>query len=854
MKLTVEQFVTLVRALPLSANQAAAAEAAFVASAPNELPKELIRREALTEFQVRYILAGRGADLTVGRYLLLSELGAGGMGTVFKARDTAMDRMVALKLIRDERLMNPAALARFQQEVRAAARLAHPNIVRAYDAGTANGKHFLVTELVIGHDLGHELARRGALPPGEACEFARQAAVGLQHAHEQGLTHRDIKPSNLLFSTAERLVKVADFGLARMGDAGSGGLTTDDTVIGTPDYIAPEQAISATAADIRSDLYSLGCTLYHFLTGHVPFPRDTAYAKLRAHEREEPPPLDDACHGLNPALVAVVQKLMAKHPTERFQTPLEVVDALIQFCPKPSSSTGAYRLASAASRSAPPPLPASASGPVVLPTPVPTAEPIPEAYTVPEPQPAPKSNKALALAGIAGGALALVVLVVVLTRGSVAIVPNPQPNQNNINVTVPVSVTVNLDDWAKAREPGVTIALGDRVLKRTDFAEPLSLPPGRYTLVAKKGGKELEARAFDVKEGDGGKAVVARVAAVPDPAGEPGVLRQWGAKGEVIDIRPSPDGKWFVTAECIGNPREHVGAETFKERLSETSTRRYDWNSTAVLNTWGGNLGYRVALFPQHDLAADCVRNMTHPLVAHKYALRTLDLRSGASTYTRPNDETLISQRVHQLRASADGKRLLWVWGKWSEAGLFAGAPVGEVIVLGITVTPERLLDWEEKNRFQGNVACFDPSGNRALGAKGKALQLWDERTGKPLRDYAGAKADVLTVEMAEDGSRVAAGDQNGTVFAWKTDASDPTAVCIGHKGKVNAVGVTNDGARVVSAGEDGTVRVWDASSGKELHQYKHDGPVYALAMSPGGKRVLTGGADKTIRLWQLPP
>lgn len=472
MKLTVEQFVTVVRALPLSASQVAAAEAAIAANAPNELPKELIRREVLTEYQARLILAGRGAELVVGRYVLLSELGAGGMGTVFKARDTAMDRVVALKLIRDERLANTAALVRFQQEVQAAARLAHPNIVRAYDAGTADGRQFLVTELVTGFDLGHELARRGALPSGEACEYARQAAVGLQHAHEQGLTHRDIKPSNLLFSTAERLVKIADFGLARVGDPGPNGLTADGSVMGTPDYIAPEQAISATSADIRSDLYSLGCTLYHFLTGHVPFPADSAYAKLLAHAREEPEPLDDACPGLNPALVAVVQKLMAKNPADRFQTPLEAAEALIPFCPKPRTGT-----TSVVSRpaTAPPAIPvpvapsqASASNPVVLPTPSttnnsgrktlpPPLPVIPEAFPVPEqyPQPAPKRTNALALAGIGGVVLALVVLIVVLTRGNT----NTNTNQNNVNVTVPVSV--NLDDWAKAREPGVILVLGE---------------------------------------------------------------------------------------------------------------------------------------------------------------------------------------------------------------------------------------------------------------------------------------------------------------------------------------------------------------------------------------------------------
>jgi serine/threonine protein kinase len=377
--MTDNEFATVVRGLPLTTGQAATAGEVFAAPGTKELPDELIRRAVLTEYQARQILAGNAVELTVARYVILDELGRGGMGAVFRARDTAMDRLVALKLIRADRLANEAAVLRFQQEVRAAARLAHPNIVRAYDAGTDRGRHFLVTELVTGSDLGRELSRRGAFPAGEACECARQAAVGLQHAFEQGLTHRDVKPSNLLFSATERLVKIADFGLARLADAGSGGLTAAGAVFGTPDYIAPEQASSAAQADIRSDLYSLGCTLYHFLTGRVPFPTDSAAAKLVAHATTEPEPLEDSSPGLSPALVAVVRKLMAKNPADRYQTPHEAADALLPFCPKSKlTTTAALTPASADPTGATPPTHASASTlgstPPVSPVPDPAAE------------------------------------------------------------------------------------------------------------------------------------------------------------------------------------------------------------------------------------------------------------------------------------------------------------------------------------------------------------------------------------------------------------------------------------------------------------------------------------------------
>jgi serine/threonine protein kinase len=211
------------------------------------------------------------------RYRAIRLLGEGGMGAVYLAEHRRMKRVVALKVINPKFLSHPGALARFQQEVRAAAQLDHPNIVAAHDADQADGLHFLVMEYVEGQNLADYLAEKGPLPVAEACDAARQAALGLQHAHERGTVHRDVKPHNLMRAPSGR-VKVLDFGLARLA-AGPGDAAEDDeaptaphltgagAVVGTADYIAPEQARDAHGADGRADVYGLGCTLYHLLAG-----------------------------------------------------------------------------------------------------------------------------------------------------------------------------------------------------------------------------------------------------------------------------------------------------------------------------------------------------------------------------------------------------------------------------------------------------------------------------------------------------------------------------------------------------------------------------------------------------------
>ncbi len=295
-----------------------------------------------TEPPGRETVAGLPADLLRHeRYRVVRLLGEGGMGSVYEAEHRVMQRPVALKVIRHAYTDRPGAVERFQREVRAAARLTHPNIVTAYDAEHVGATHFLVMEYVEGITLARLVQERGPLPVAEACAYVRQAALGLQHAHERGMVHRDIKPGNLILvaspaASAPGVVKVLDFGLAVLTAERGGGLTDTNVVMGTPDYMAPEQAEDARRADIRADVYSLGCTLYHLLTGQTPYAATTALLKLLAHREQPVPSVRRARPEVPAALAGVLERMLAKKPADRYQTPGEVAAALEPFTQPPA--------------------------------------------------------------------------------------------------------------------------------------------------------------------------------------------------------------------------------------------------------------------------------------------------------------------------------------------------------------------------------------------------------------------------------------------------------------------------------------------------------------------------------------
>jgi formylglycine-generating enzyme required for sulfatase activity/tRNA A-37 threonylcarbamoyl transferase component Bud32 len=296
---------------------------------PRALAQKLIEKGWLTPYQVNQLLQGRGPRLVLGSYVLLERLGEGGMGEVFKAKNWKLGKVVAIKLIRRERLANETAVRRFHREAKAAAALSHANVVHAYDADQVGDTHIFVMEYVDGIDLNKLVKDQGTLSVDRACDCIRQAALGLQHAHERGLVHRDIKPHNLVLSR-NGVVKILDMGLARIADDDSSTLTKEGSVMGTLDYLAPEQARDAHSADIRADLYSLGCTFHYLLTGQVLFPGGTASEKWWKHAFEEPTSIEKLRADVPPGVAAVIRKLLAKKPEERFQAPAELAALLAQ--------------------------------------------------------------------------------------------------------------------------------------------------------------------------------------------------------------------------------------------------------------------------------------------------------------------------------------------------------------------------------------------------------------------------------------------------------------------------------------------------------------------------------------------
>jgi formylglycine-generating enzyme required for sulfatase activity len=279
--------------------------------------------------------AAGGADASrpLGKFLLLQPIGAGGCGTVWRALDTELDRVVALKIPDAGVMKSPMLRARFRREARAAARLSHPNVVTLFGVDQVGDTPLLVMEYVEGIDLGRLVAQSGPLPVRQACDFVRQAALGLQHAHERGLVHRDVKPANLLLTERGAVVKVLDLGLAllpRRPEDSDSSLTEPGCVMGTADFMAPEQSRDSHNADARADIYSLGCTLYYLLTAEVPFPGGTFTEKMLRHHTDEPVPVEQLQPIVPAHLAAVARKMMARRPEDRHQTAADLVTALTE--------------------------------------------------------------------------------------------------------------------------------------------------------------------------------------------------------------------------------------------------------------------------------------------------------------------------------------------------------------------------------------------------------------------------------------------------------------------------------------------------------------------------------------------
>jgi serine/threonine protein kinase len=343
------QLQEALRAMPLADRQDAEAVADYLVGAAK-----------LSRFQADKLLKGMAVGLVLGPFHVQAPIGKGGMGTVYLARDSRSQQMVALKVLPPKRAREERLLTRFRREMDMCRRVAHPHLAWTYDVGVCQGVHYIALEYIPGHSLYQLVTEQGPLPVPRAARLFAEVASALDHAHSQGLVHRDLKPSNIMITPHDH-AKVLDLGLALVeGEAPAdrevvGG---EGYVVGTMDYLAPEQAENAARVDARSDVYALGCTLYFALTGQPPFPGGTPLEKIQRHRTEEPTPVPQRNPNVPPAFIGLLRKMMAKNPEHRLASAAEVREKLLSWAsqdgvqPLDQQGDREYRAAVAALESA----------------------------------------------------------------------------------------------------------------------------------------------------------------------------------------------------------------------------------------------------------------------------------------------------------------------------------------------------------------------------------------------------------------------------------------------------------------------------------------------------------------------
>jgi WD40 repeat protein/serine/threonine protein kinase len=786
---------------------------------PRALGRLLLQRGLLTRFQINLVAQGRGKDLLVGPYVVLDRLGEGGMGQVYKAQHRHMHRVVALKLIRRERLRSPEAVKRFYQEVQAAAQLHHANIVLAYDANQVGNTHYLAMEYVEGQDLAQLVRDNGPLPVAQACDYIRQAAVGLQHAFERGMVHRDVKPHNLLVTAVPGgkapaagpgswgLVKVLDMGLARLqGPAGQDlALTATGTVIGTPDYLAPEQALDSRAADIRSDLYSLGCTFYFLLTAVAPFQAESLTQLLLKHQMEEPVPVEQRRPDVPEEVQEIIRALIAKRPEDRFQTPAELAAALEPYCtgggtaaPRPPASRRAAPAddnawASLLDEDRPPPRAAARE-----------ATGIGEG-TVTRRRPAnreeARTNKALLVAVIGAGVLVPLLAAAALGAFLLHRYARPQPTP-----TSPV---------AEVPPPAETSS---------------SVPP-----------------APPVVE-------TGRAPQPPAPGPPPPHLTGSNVPVSVEEARRLPvhdPVSAQVTFGAIGN-RALITANQW--------AYLFDVNTGQQLQRIGPHPGS----FSAGRIAPDGRRAFLSCLDKIVYQW---DLETGALTPRFTGHRAW----VNCIAVSPDGRRVL----SGSGSPRFEdGKPVqrdGKQVYDDCGVRVWDADTGKEVCRFTGHtgpvyeVEVF-PDGRRAVSRGLDGLILWDTESGREigrLGNATRARAGVRNLVLFPDGRQALLALANGDVVIWDVDGDREAFRLTEGIRHSSALALSADGRRAVTTSDhlesrngqaewsDCVIHLWELPGGRELRRFEgHTAMISSVALSPDGSRLVSAGWDRTVRVW----
>jgi serine/threonine protein kinase/WD40 repeat protein len=853
---------------------------------PRDLARHLLERGWLTPLHVNALFQGRGKELVLGPYVLLERVGEGGMGQVFKARNQKLGKIVALKVIRKEWLSLPDAIRRFQREMHAASQLAHPNIVHAFDADRIGDTHLIAMEFVQGVDLTRLLKDKGPLPVPAACDFIRQAALGLQHAHERGLVHRDIKPSNLLLTrTGQKrqgpwgTIKILDMGLALVrrsdGDVSSnscsGTITHAGSVVGTPDFIAPEQARDSHSADIRADLYSLGCTFYFLLTGDVPFPGGTGMEKLFKHQLDPPPPITQFRADLPPGLPEVVHCLLAKAPQDRYQTPIELARAVEPFITAVVAEPVLAERPTRATKQ-------DATDPVLAQAPLALALPVQR----------PRRRRWLAVVivilALAGTAFALAFLgkgskpdVATVTRPDETTPPRPFLDQ------------LETPGAAAERPPGlppeVVAVLGDHRLRSWGFTQAVAWSSdGKRLAIA----SQRNVRIWDSTTGQ-----QLAVLAVPT---EHNMGLAFLPDGQTLVTSLSPDGlrAWDIAS---GKPRtQRVGPADLKVLAVGPDGRSAVYadktTTEAKLHLW--------------DLVENRERCVLGPAAANSLVSYAANGKCFAvwnrgvapkaeivlwdSTGKELSRQPLEKENLFHVAVAGDGSTVAFgahqrmeVWNVVKHQKVFgqegpsmlgrviALAPDGQTVVAaGHQLSPQGITHWTRvwstntgKEKAQPSqaggvtLAVFAPDGQTVLlGGFGPKLTLWDVAGNREKFSSAGHRGSPTNLSIAPDGRTIASSAFNlePELKTWDVAAGQERSTIAEIPVATNTNQLMPDGQTVVTRSKQGlTAR--ELATGRELGRLPFAGADMSIVFrSPTGKTVaMYRPTEGNVLVWEVP-